>query len=113
MPEISKEIYETAEPRKRFDANHISEFAKLNGQNVIVTGCTLGHKKMADSFLKSGARTFIGAREYPDGNSAFMFATSLFYYLMQGEKYPDAFLRAKNTDDETSNFELHETPAVT
>lgn len=45
MPKLSIEIYETNEPKHNFDFVNISEFAKLNGQNVIVTGCTIGNKK--------------------------------------------------------------------
>lgn len=108
MPKLATDIYEASEPKRNFGSEQITQFTKLNGQHIVVTGCTLGNKKLADSFLKANAKSYIGAKKYPEGNSVLIFVTTLFYHIIQGENYSDAFEKAKKIDDETGMFEKYE-----
>jgi len=107
MPELSREIYRPDEPRTDFGFKEIEKYANLSGQHIIVTGCTLGNQKIADSFLRSKAKTFIGSAGYPQANSALIFVTTLFYYLSKNESYDEVFKKAANIDDETKQFRFY------
>ncbi len=108
MPKLATEIYERTEPKENFNFEQIHKFAKLNGQHIIVTGCTLGNRKLADSFLKANAKSYIGAKKHPEGNSVLVFVTTLFHYFIQSNNYSDAFEKAKIIDNETGLFEKYE-----
>lgn len=108
MPKLSPEIYQYAEPNVDFSHRHINQFGKLNNQCVISTGCTLGHRKLADSFLGAGAKSYIGAKDYPEGHSVLIFVTTFFYWIARGYNCREAFTNAVSIDSETMQFELFE-----
>ncbi len=108
VPKLAPDIYEVDEPRSDFSAQDIARYAAFDGQDIIATGCTLGHRAMASSFLQANARTFIGPIKYPDGNAVLFFATALFYYLSRGEDYFAAFEKAKNADSNAQQFKLYD-----
>jgi hypothetical protein len=107
MPSLSPEIYEPDEPKDGFDHKLIEKNTQLNQQNIIVTGCTLGREKMVSAFLKTNAKSFIGTKEYPEGNAVLFLVISLFYEISKGKSLKDSFAIASNIDDETKLFELH------
>lgn len=47
----------------------IYKYAKLHNVNIVNSGCTLGERKLAESFLRSGAKSYIGSIDYVDGNA--------------------------------------------
>ncbi|MFT4022230.1 MAG: hypothetical protein QM664_00440 [Flavihumibacter sp.] len=108
MPVISDDLYEANEPKGDVGPEHIERFSTLNGQQVIATGCTVGNSQMAKSFLAAGAASYTAAGEYPEGNAVLVFVTSFFYHLMRGEKYSDAFEKARNIDNDTLLFRKFE-----
>ena len=108
MPKLSEDIYQMTEQKGNFSYKQIAKLADLNGQHIIVTGCTLGQKKLAESFLECNAKTYVGANGYPDGNSVLIFVNTLFYFLSQGESYSKAFAKANNIDEETKMFEKYD-----
>lgn len=107
MPKLAKELYHPAEPQGDFAQKNITQYAKLSQQHIVVTGCTLGQAKMARSFLDAHARTFIGSRNYPEGNAVVLFVSALFYHLSKGESYEHAYAKAKAIDQETELFEKY------
>lgn len=108
MEELDEDIYEQDEPRGYFGAAEIYKYAKLHNTNIVNSGCTLGEQKLAESFLRSGAKSYIGPIDYVDGNAALMFTIRLFYGLISHEKtLEDAFQEAKLIDEETCTFQFY------
>jgi hypothetical protein len=107
MPKLATKIYEPTEPKGNFDCKQIKKFAKFRRQHILVTGCTLGNRKLADCFLKANAKSYTGARNYPEANSVLAFVTTLFYHISQGDHVSDAFEKSKKIDNETQMFEKY------
>ncbi|MDC6156728.1 delta-aminolevulinic acid dehydratase [Bacillus albus] len=111
MEELGEDIYEQDEqdePRGYFGAEEIYKYAKLHNTHIVNSGCTLGEQKLAESFLRSGAKSYIGSIDYVDGNAALMFTIRLFYGLISYEKtLEDAFQEAKLIDEETRTFQFY------
>lgn len=64
--------------------------------------------KLAESFLRSGAKSYIGSIDYVDGNAALMFTIRLFYGLINHEKtLGEVFEEARLIDKETHTFRLY------
>lgn len=109
MPELGEEYYHPDEPRGDFDKGEIEKYFKLKDVFVINLGCTLGRPELALSFIKSGCKVYIGARDYVDGISSDMFVIRFFYEMIQnGRSEKEAFEIAKNTDKETDFFDWYE-----
>ncbi len=108
MEELGEDIYEQDEPRGYFGAEEIYKYAKLHNTHIVNSGCTLGEQKLAESFLRSGAKSYIGSIDYVDGNAALMFTIRLFYGLISYEKtLEDAFQEAKLINEETHTFQFY------
>ncbi|HFK1473458.1 MULTISPECIES: hypothetical protein [Bacillus cereus group] len=108
MEELGEDIYEQDEPRGYFGAEEIYKYAKLHNTNIVNSGCTLGEQKLAESFLRSGAKSYIGSIDYVDGNAALMFTIRLFYGLINHEKtLGEVFEEARLIDKETHTFRLY------
>ncbi|MGE6538694.1 delta-aminolevulinic acid dehydratase [Bacillus luti] len=108
MEELGEDIYEQDEPRGYFGSAEIYKYAKLHNTHIVNSGCTLGEQKLAESFLRSGAKSYIGSIDYVDGNAALMFTIRLFYGLISHEKkLEDAFQEAKLIDEETRTFRFY------
>ncbi|PGK36456.1 delta-aminolevulinic acid dehydratase [Bacillus anthracis] len=108
MEELGEDIYEQDEPRGYFGAAEINKYAKLHNTHIVNSGCTLGERKLAESFLRSGAKSYIGSINYVDGNAALMFTIRLFYGLINHEKTLEcAFQEAKLIDEETHTFQFY------
>jgi len=109
MTELADDIYETNEPKgKYFDYQQVEKYTKLKNIHIIGNGCTLGHKNLADAFLNSGCKSYIGPNDYIDGNAALMFITRLMYEVINNKKSLDkAFQIAKSIDQETEMYQLY------
>ncbi|WP_461300310.1 delta-aminolevulinic acid dehydratase [Bacillus sp. F9_6S_D1_P_5] len=108
MEELGEDIYEQDEPRGYFGAEEIYKYAKLHNTHIVNSGCTLGEQKLAESFLRSGEKSYIGSIDYVDGNAALMFTIRLFYGLISYEKtLEDAFQEAKLINEETHTFQFY------
>lgn len=108
MEELGEDIYEQDEPRGYFGAEEIYKYAKLHNTNIVNSGCTLGEQKLAESFLRSGAKSYIGSIDYVDGNAALMFTIRLFYGVINhGKTLEEAFQEASLIDEETRTFRLY------
>ena len=80
----------------------------MHNTHIVNSGCTLGERKLAESFLRSGAKSYIGSIDYVDGSAALMFAIRLFYGLINHEKTLEgAFQEAKLIDEETHTFQFY------
>ncbi|GIO08685.1 hypothetical protein J31TS6_47130 [Brevibacillus reuszeri] len=109
MPELEESIYEPGEPKGDFGPEEIRQFAQLTGKVVIGTGCSVGKRETAQSFLDSGCEVYIGPNDYPDGNDALMFVLRLFHDLIQNNRgIKEAFQNAKSLDAEMDMFQLYE-----
>ncbi len=108
MGELAEEVYEENEPRGNFGVTEISKYARLHNKHIFNSGCTLGNRKLAEAFLNSGAKTYIGSVDDVDGNAALMFIIRLFYGLINHKQtITEAFQTAKTIDDETYTFQLY------
>ncbi|WP_459499359.1 delta-aminolevulinic acid dehydratase [Bacillus sp. C1] len=108
MAELGEDVYEEDEPRGNFGVTEMKRYAKLHDKYIITSGCTLGDQNLAEAFLNSGVKTYIGSRDYVDGNAALMFTIRLFYGIINHQQtIDDAFQDAKLLDDEALTFELY------
>ncbi len=108
MEELGEDIYEQDEPRGYFGAAEIYKYAKLHNTHIVNSGCTLGEQNLAESFLRSGAKSYIGSIDYVDGNAALMFTIRLFYGVINHEKtLEEAFQEARLIDEETHTFRFY------
>lgn len=109
LPDLAPRLEAQMPYQKIVTAKHFLEFLELNGQIVMTTGCCLGQRKFADSFLQRGAAAYIGTEEYVDGASTALFMTSfLYYFTYKGQSLEEAFKKAKAQDQETALFRLHQ-----
>ncbi|HDR7381495.1 TPA: delta-aminolevulinic acid dehydratase [Bacillus toyonensis] len=108
MEELGEDIYEQDEPRGNFGVKEIYKYAKLHNTHIVNSGCTLGEGKLAELFLYSGAKSYIGSIDYVDGNAALMFTIRLFYSVINHDKtLEEAFQEARLIDEETDTFRLY------
>lgn len=108
IEELGEDVYEKDEPRGYFGAAEIYKYAKLHNIHIVNSGCTLGEQKLAESFLRSGAKSYIGSIDYVDGNAALMFIIRLFHGVINHEKtLEEAFQEARSIDEETDTFRLY------
>jgi hypothetical protein len=108
MPELGEMVYEDNEPRNNFGAREILEYGKFNNHLVIGNGCTLGYPELANAFLSVGCRTYIGPRDYIDGNATLYFIIRFFYEILSNKRTElEAYELAKSTDKETSLYEWY------
>ncbi|KFN01869.1 delta-aminolevulinic acid dehydratase [Bacillus clarus] len=108
MGELGEAVYEEDEPRGYFGAPEIKRYAKLHNTYIVNNGCALGEPKLAEAFLNSGVKAYIGAIDYVDGNAALMFTIRLFYGLINHKRTLEyAFQEARLVDKETHTFQLY------
>ena len=100
MEELGEEVYEQDEPRGYFGTEEIYEYAKLHNTHIVNSGCALGEKNLAKSY--------IGSIDYVDGNAAIMFTIRLFYGVINhGKTLEEAFQEASLIDGETHTFRFY------
>lgn len=107
MPELEDSLYEIDEPMGDFSSEEINRFIDISGKVIINLGCTTGSKALADAF--SANNIYIAPRGYIEGNAALFFTISFFYQLTSRKcDITQAYLSAKETDDETRLFLLYQ-----
>lgn len=107
IPGLAPEIEIDMPYHGMLTAGDLDHFVSLQGQVVISTGCCLGHLAMAQSFLKNGAASYVGASDYIEGNAALLSTiTLLYFYLCKGMPLIDAFNKIKQIDEHTNTFEI-------
>jgi len=103
MPPLAESIYDPDEPRGNFSAAQISRYCKLSGKTILNLGCTTGQRDMASVFARKNQ--YLAPVDYVAGKSALYFAVRFFYEIAQnGRVVHDAWLLAKNADEETEYF---------
>ncbi len=96
IPELSTDLEETMPFRKRLNALNLLEILSLNNRLVINTGCCLGNKEFAQSFLASGTRAYIGALDYIEASAMLMFVVNFaYFYFVMKLSIKDAFDKAR------------------
>jgi hypothetical protein len=65
---------------------NISSFVHLPGRTVVSLGCGSGREPIAQAFLESGCKAYIGPVGPPDQDSATLFAITFFYHLLCAER---------------------------
>ena len=109
LPELSAELEQAMPYHKVLTAKDCAEFLELKNQVVINTGCCLGNEKFAKSFIQQGAKAYIGAETYVEGNAASFFVIALLYFhICNNLSLQEAFTKAKSLDSETNFFTLHQ-----
>ncbi|MBX2873648.1 MAG: hypothetical protein KTR30_16150 [Saprospiraceae bacterium] len=106
LPELDPSIYEDDEPLSPLGLERLQNQIQLKKQVILNTGCTLGHKPLAELFISGGAKAYIGATDYVEGNAALLFITRFLYEWQKGAGLPTAFDRAAAIDQETGLFRL-------
>lgn len=109
LPELDPSIYGADEPHSPIGVETLQGQIKLNKQLILNTGCTLGQAPLAKLFLANGAKAYIGATDYVEGNAALLFTTRFLYEWHKGARTNTAFDRAAAVDQETGLFRLYST----
>ena len=80
-------------------------FLALEQNVVLSTVCCGADEELAAVFLSCGARCYVGAKGYPDGNDALMYALAfLFQYLVRGDEPAQAHQVSAGAADDRSLF---------
>lgn len=109
LPELDASIYLEDEPRSPLGIETLQNRIQIKKQIVLNTGCTLGAAPMAQLFLAGGAKAYIGASDYVEGNAGLLFMSRFLYEWQKGVRLHTAFDRAAKVDAETGLFRLYQT----
>ena len=108
LPELAEEVYTREEPRSPLSAKDILAHGSFNQQVILNTGCTLGQKAVGEAFLRRGAKAYIGARDYVEGNASLLFIIRFYYeWITHNKTEWQAFQAAKGIDQETALFTFY------
>ena len=108
MPELDASIYEENEPRSPIGIETLKGHIQVKKQLILNTGCTLGHTPLAELFIANGAKAYIGAADYVEGNASLLFTSRFLYEWQKGARLRTAFERAAAVDAETGLFRLYQ-----
>ncbi len=109
LPELDPSIYQEHEPRHPIGVETLTDKITLNQQLILNTGCTLGSESLAQLFLSGGAKAYIGATDYVEGNAGLLFCIRFLYEWMKGAELATVFAQAAAVDQETGLFRLYPT----
>ena len=102
MPKLASDVYLPDEPKTNLNATDINTLCQLNAALILCTGCTLGSKDMAKSFLDNGVHHYIGTPEYIEGNAMLLFIHRFYYEILSSNiSLEEAAKISSNTDSET------------
>jgi hypothetical protein len=108
LPELVPEVELEQPYHGAITAADFHEFLKLPGKVVLNNGCGLGRPEIAEAFLQAGVRAYIGASDYPDGDSSLFYAFHFFYGLIHNvASIEEAHARASAHDKGTQMFRLY------
>jgi hypothetical protein len=109
LPELGLEIEQEQPYHGAITAADFHGFLKLPDKVVLNNGCALGRPEIAEAFLRAGARSYIGATDYPDGDSSLFYALHFFYDLIYNKMaIEEAHARASAHDKGTQMFRLYQ-----
>lgn len=109
LPELHEELEKEMPYQKVLTVSDFSQFLKLQNQIVINTGCCLGNKYFAETFLQKGASAYIGLETEVEGNAVLFFVISFLYFrLCNNLSLENAFEKANSLDDETRLIKLYQ-----
>lgn len=107
IPELSPELEINMPFHKKLTFEDLDAILNFNKQLVINTGCCLGKEIFANVFINKGAKAYIGATEYIEGNAIVPFLTMFFYfYICKKTPLYEAFKKAQNIDSQTNTLKL-------
>jgi hypothetical protein len=107
IPELSPELEVEMPYQRKLTPHDLSNILNLNNQVVINTGCCLGTKEFADSFLSKGASAYIGSEDYIEGGAIILFViTFLYFYVSKSLPIDKSFNQAQYIDDEMKFLKL-------
>ena len=89
-------------------AQDVAERAKLQDKTVLSLGCKTGAPDFRQAFQRAGTDAYVAPSDYPDGNTALVFAAVFCYELSKGTNVAEAIQKAASVDDETAMFKLPE-----
>lgn len=108
LPELYVELEKEMPYHKVLTASDLAQFLKLQNQIIINTGCCLGNKNFAETFIQKGASAYIGLETYVEGNAALFFVISFLYFrLCNNLSVEDAFAKV-SSHDETHLIKLYQ-----
>ncbi len=108
MPVLDESIYFKDEPRGDFSSEEITQFLNISGKTIVNLGCTTGRSDIAVAFSAT-TNTYIAPCDYIEGNAALFFTIKLFYKLTSKQcAIKEAYISARETDDETQLFCLYQ-----
>jgi hypothetical protein len=109
LPELVEELESEQPYHGELTPSNLGEFLSLPGKVVVNTGCALGTAEFAKPFLRAGVRAYIGAVDYPDGDSVLFYTLHLFYGLLHhGASLEEAHAKARSHDQDTGLFYLYQ-----
>jgi len=104
LPELAGEIKDKYPYKDVIRPEDFKEFVRLEGNIIINSSCLGGSQKLAKIFLNRGAKYYIGANSYLDGNACLMYLLSFLYeYMRNGNNVEQAhYISSKHEDDRRS-----------
>ncbi len=101
LPELAEEIKDKYPYKDVIRPEDFKEFVRLEGNIIINSSCLGGSQKLAKIFLNRGAKYYIGANGYLDGNACLMYLLSFLYeYMRNGNNVEQAhYISSKHEDD--------------
>ncbi|MFI5782209.1 hypothetical protein [Nocardia sp. NPDC051570] len=94
----------------RMGPKRVRKHLRLSGNTVISTGCETGKPALAQAFLDAGATAYFAPTADPDGHTAFLAVSLLFYELTGGRPLREAAHRVRTYDDDLAMWKLWERP---
>ncbi len=104
LPELAPQIAKKEPFSSVLRPSDLKGALRLNGQIVVITGCTTGTQNFAKVFLNDGARAYIAPKGYPEADSSLLFIVNFYYFLLvknlsANHSYKRAVAIEKEQDD--------------
>jgi hypothetical protein len=68
--------------------DNTAEYVRLPGRTVICNGCNTGQELLANAFLQTGCKAYIGPVSSVNQDSTALFTIAFFYHLLCNERDP-------------------------
>ena len=85
----------------------VSEIVKLAGRTIISCGCSSGREPLAQAFLRSGCRAYIGPIEGVDQDADALFCIGFFYHLLSHERDSKISCTDREAAERASQFDTY------
>jgi hypothetical protein len=94
LPELAPEIAREQPYGSRISATQLAEFVSPVVPVAIASGCLLGTRSFADTYVSAGFQTYIAPPDYPSASGALMYILAFLYNLTSTGGDPMASHRA-------------------